>query len=331
MAAKTLTDIAKLTGITAASVSRALSGSSRISEKTRLRVQSVAKRLNYTPNGLAQALKFNRTNSIGIIAGTLSNPFFTQVIEGLNSVLYKNEYMTLIYLTDVVNEPESASLRKLINKRIDGLVILHDLKDEKDISLLMKTGVPVVFFEKQSLEGKVDCVNIDNEKGGYMLTKHLISLGHKRIAYLGFESAAASLDRLAGYKRALRESGLPVIEQYIQLGYITKTYPVFVNNLLGLQEKPTAFVVFNDLEAIHVIRYLKSKGVNIPGDIAVAGFDNIELSEVCEPPLTTVNNFPYETGIKIGEFLFNRINSKNKAVQSYTFTPELVIRKSCGE
>lgn len=330
----TLYDVAEIAGVSHTAVSMALKDSPKISEKTKLLVRSVAKELDFMPNDIARALTVKRTNSIGILTYYLSHPFNDVGLNGIKVVLQKYGLDPVIYWASARGEDELVSIKKILAKQVDGLIVFQGSYSEKEIEYLKKHGTPFVFFGKQVRDSDVSFVVDDNEKGTYKLTKHCIGLGHKRIAFAGYKYTEVNKEKLSGYKRAFEESGLAVNEDLILLGGdldVEADLKEVVDGILALNERPTAVVVFSDEVAVKLINILDEKGIRVPEDMAVVGADNIPIAGLYRPQLTTVNNFPYEMGMKAAEILVNRINSgPGYKAQQVVFEPELVVRKSCG-
>lgn len=327
----TINDVAKTAGVAHSTVYMALQDNPKIAEKTRLKVQAIAKQLKFTPNGIARALATNKTQTFGVITATdIAGTFFTKIFDGIRVAADKQGYSVLFHSTDVTHRKDISAIQMLLAKRVDGLILIPYQKDIEDIKLLLETNFPFVFFNAHMFDDRTDYVICDMEKGANDITKHLIKLGHKQIAYIGYSSQP---DRLIGYKKALADSGLPIKEELIytpQKTEVIESLPRILSTILALKERPTAIFIADDEDAIRAINLLNKKGIKVPDAMAIVGFCNIDFSEICIPPLTTVDQFPYKIGKKSAELLIDKMTGKNQGVQHIVIEPKVVVRESCG-
>lgn len=327
----TINDVAKVSGVAISTVSMALRDSTRISELTRARVKAIAKELNFTPNGIAQALVYNKTHTIGVIVYHITIQFYNIILSGIQEVLYHKDYDTLTYSSSILYEPGIKTIQKLLKKGVDGLILLSGWTSIEEIQYLKERGIPFVVYSRNTPDNDISCVLNDNEKGGYKLTRHLMGLGHRNIAYIGYPLTNISHERFSGYKKALEEGGIRVTENMAYLGSLDTMLPEFISRIAAAKDRPTALVVFNDQMAIRAMNILAEKGIRVPEDMAVVGFDNIEVSGIYNPPLTTVDNFPRRIGEEIAEILIEKISGKDAGRErSLVIEPELIVRRSSG-
>ncbi|MGB4570499.1 MAG: LacI family DNA-binding transcriptional regulator [Tepidanaerobacteraceae bacterium] len=329
----TIYDVAKKAGVSIATVSRVLNNSNVVSEKTRQRVKRAIEELNYTPNVIASALTKKSTLTLGLLIPDISNPFSSELSRGVEDASNDFGFNTVICNTDYCPEKETTYISLLRQKSVDGFIIsTADYNDENVIELL-KDDVPLVLLGRdiEETEGyPIDIVGSDNIKGGYIATKHLIDLGHKKIAcLLGPPRIKVNLEREIGYLRAMEVANLKVYTNLVgygdfklEFGY-KKTLEFFKGPL-----KPTAIFAANDLTALGAIRAIKELGLSVPEDVSVVGYDNTILAEMTDPPLTTVSQQMRKMGYLATELLIKRIKGERTPGKRVICETDLVIRKS---
>ena len=325
----TIKDVAQLAGVAVSTASIALNGKDKVSEETKRKVMEAAKELNYQKNGAAMDLKRNNTKTIALILMDLSGPFYSELIKGVQEVSLANGY-DLIACSSLGGH-DSTAIKFLREKRVDGVIILaHNVSDDI-IQLSSRAGFPIVLLDRH-LEGNYLLnVQVDNEQGGYMATKHLIERGHKKIAYIsGSKFSHDNEMRFKGYKRAIADHNITYTEKWNISGNFTREGGYLATKTLVAQgDLPTALFYANDEMAIGGMKALEEKGINIPNDICVIGFDDIQIAEYVSPPLTTVRQPKYEMGTLAAHILFQSMDGELKQ-KDYKLSTELVIRASCG-
>ncbi len=315
--AVTIKDIAKALGLSTSTVSRALRDSYEISEETKQLVLNYAKEIHYHPNPIALSLKEKRSRSIGVIVSEIANSFFSQAINGIESIANSKGYNVIITQSLENYEREVNNLQFLSSRSIDGCLISvsTETKDFSHITDLYNKGLPFVCFDRI-----VDAINTykvisDNFKGAYDATTHLIKNGFKRIAILSnSEYLSITKERLAGYKKALEDNKIKVGENLIQQcyhgGMIYEEVEDAMNKLMKLKNKPDAVFASADKITTKFMRYCKTKKINIPNDIAVIGFSNLDLTELLSPSLSVVRQPAFEMGQVAANLLIKMIESK---------------------
>ena len=335
--AVTIKDIAKALGISTSTVSRALRDSHEISPETKQLVLDCAEQLNYHPNPIALSLKERRSRSIGVVVSEIANNFFSQVLNGIESIAYDRGYNVIISQTRESYEREVMDLHYLASRSVDGLLISlsTETNDLSHLKSLHAKGLPIVFFDRITEEINTHKVIVDNFKGSYDATEHLIRGGHKRIGVLASsEFLSITHERVAGYKEALITNGIKVDENYIQHcfygGMIFEEVEDAVNKLFTQKNKPDAIFASSDKLTTGCLKTLKRRGLKIPEEIAVVGFSNLDIAELIDPPLTVVRQPAYEMGKAATELLLQLIESKRpiKEFEKRIMTPELQIRES---
>jgi len=329
----TIYDIARKLGISPSTVSRALSNHEVISEKTRTSVQEAARKMNYHPNRFARSLRLKRTSTLGVIVPKLNSYFMATVIAGIESVASKYGYNLIIANSQESEKKEAEGLHTLYNSRVDGLIVslAFDSDRMKHFGTILKKGIPVVFFDRVSESDGYTRVRIDNFMAGYEVTSHLADQGCVRIMHVGGNMLInVYRDRYLGYRKALEEKGLQYEESLVITGDLSeKSGTETAKKIIKMKNRPDAIFTANDTTAVTIILNLKKAGISVPGDIAVAGFNNEPVSRVIEPNLTTVNYPAYEIGESAATMLVNKLGSEPDGFRSDVLLKhELVIRES---
>ena len=335
--AVTIKDIAKALGLSTSTVSRALRGSYEISSETKKLVLEYAEKINYRPNPIALSLKERRSRSIGVIVCEIANNFFSQAINGIESIAYNRGYHVIMSQSHESYEREVVNVQHLASRSVDGLLvsISNETTDLSHFTYLHDKGFPIVFFDRVANEIVTHKVIVDNYKAGFDATLHLIKRGYKKIAHI---TSIASLDitseRLSGYKHALEENGLTYNENYVQHcnhgGMLAEEIESAVKKLLSMKSKPDAIVTASDRLTTGVLSTLKKLKLKVPKDLAIVGFTNTNIPELFEPPLTTVCQPAFEMGQVATELLIKIIESKRPVTEFETVVlqPELTVRSS---
>jgi DNA-binding LacI/PurR family transcriptional regulator len=333
----TIKDIAKALGLSTSTVSRALRDSYEISPETKKLVLEYAEKNNYHPNPIALSLKERRSRSIGVIVCEIANSYFSQVINGIESIAYNNGYNVIIAQSRESFDRELLNLQYLTSRSIDGLIISvsTETKDFSYLKELHQKGMPIVFFDRIVSEIETHKVIADNFKGAYDATVHLINSGYRRIATLSNpELVSITKERLAGFRAALLDNGIDVDESLIKYcqhgGMIKEELEAVVKELFNLKKKPDAIFASADKLTTGCLRILKAKGLSVPGDIGLIGFSNIDLAELLDPPLSVIRQPAFEMGEAATNMLLQLIESKRQVTDFETkvFTTELLIRES---
>ncbi|WP_018133516.1 LacI family DNA-binding transcriptional regulator [Effusibacillus pohliae] len=325
----TIKDVAKLAGVAVSTASYALNNSGLVSSDTRKKVLDAARRLNYQPSGIARDLKSNKTNTVGLILPDLSGPFYSELIKGIQDVTIANGY-DLIAVSSIGGKNSTAA-KFLKEKRADGVIILASNIDENLISDAARKDMPVVLLDKRIEAEYVLNIQVDNEGGAYKAVEHLVSLGRNEIAYLsGPSNSFDNSKRFEGYKKALRDHGIPFSGHLLYQGNFTKEGGNHAAKLMLLQNRlPEAIFAANDEMAIGAMEVLKQAGINIGQEIAIVGFDDIQLAEYVQPPLTTIRQPMREMGSLAAQQIFRALNGDFSS-NFILLETELIIRESCG-
>ena len=326
----TLEDIARQAGVSPSTVSRVLNGSKRVADDKRALVLAVIEEHRYRPNPVARGLVHGRTMMIGVLAQDIGSPFFAKMISGIEEGLGRTAYRPILTTThwqtgDV--EDEGHSLELLLDRRVDGVIVLGGRIPAAGLrAVAAKTPLVVVARRVEGLA--TQCLYVDNEGGAYRATRYLIGLGHTRIAHItGTAGHPDATDRLAGYRRALAEAGLGADERLVVEGRFTEESGLAgVEELLARGVRFSAIFAANDQSAYGVMLGLFNHDYRIPADVSLVGFDDQFLSSYTLPPLTTVHHPTVELGRAAAEGLLRLLDGGEPMLPR--FPTDLMIRKS---
>lgn len=337
--AVTIKDIAKALGLSTSTVSRALRDSHEISAETKQLVLDCAEKLNYRPNPIALSLKEKRSRSIGVVVCEIANNFFSQIINGIESIAYDRGYNVIISQSHESYEREVMDLHYLSSRSVDGLLISvsTETNDTSHIRALHEKGLPIVLFDRIADEIKTHTVVSDNFQGAYDATEHLIKNGYRKIAALtNSEFLSITSERLAGYREALLAHDIKPINSWVKHcfygGMIFSEIEEAVNNLLTQKNKPDAIFTTSDKLTTGCLKTLIRRGIRVPDEMAVIGFSNTDIPELLNPSLSVIRQPAYEMGKAATELLLQLIESKRpiKEFEKRVLTPEMQIRDSSG-
>lgn len=334
--AVTLSDIAKKSRISISTVSRVLNQKSkkyRISRKVELLVLQAAKDLRYHPNQLARSLRLKKTQTIGLVAPDISNPFFAQIIKTIQTELHKLHYSLVVCDSDESLELEVEHTHLLYSKGVDGLIVMPVGQQFLHFRDLLDNGVPVVTVDRGFDELETNMVVIDNYAGARGAVEHLIAHGHRRIAIIqGLQDTFTSVGRLAGYRDALANAGIPFDENLIvgrdfrkENGYIETKF------LLKSAHPPSALFTTSDLITLGALQAIGEEGLEVPGDISIVAFDDLESAEYFRSPITAVAQPREAMGEMAVKLLMDKIrNAGSHELKKIVLKPTLIKRNSVG-
>jgi LacI family repressor for deo operon, udp, cdd, tsx, nupC, and nupG len=326
-----MSDVAKLANVSPATVSRVLSHPDLVSKETREKVLNVINQVNYKPHIVARQFRTKETKIILVVVPDITSAFFSRVLRGIEHVAVNNGYQVILGDTENDTEREREYINLLLQKQADGMVLLTARIDKTKLEEI-SNHFPMVLACEYMDGLNVPTVSIDNISSARKATEHLIRLGHTKIAHItGPINVILSRDRMRGYQQAMMSHEIEIDSVYIQEGDLTfeSGYNQMLK-LLALETPPTAVFAFNDELAMGAIKAAKDSGLNVPEDLAVVGFDNIQMSSVHEPKLTTINQPKYEIGKKAMELLLQLINGESIHKKKIVMKDELVIRESCS-
>ncbi|NMB47068.1 MAG: LacI family transcriptional regulator [Firmicutes bacterium] len=329
----TIRDVAQRAGLSVATVSAVLNNKPGVSDRSEQKVRKAIKELNYRPNRVARALSRNSTNTVGMLVPSVDNPFFPQVVKSVEDVFFENRFVTLIGNTEGKTERALYYIKSMLSGWAEGLIITltWEMTQPEVLDHLQGAGVPVVGLAGARIIPDFDAVVPDDPRGAFDAINYLIGLGHRHIGFIGVQDSESTALRLQGYSQALKEAGLPVLDELIMLGrsYEQADGYILAKALLRRVPRPTAFFCYNDVIALGAIAALHEENIRIPEEISVLGFDDTAGS-YCYPQLTSVALPKTEMGFLAASLLLDRIKGKDTPPEVITVKPRLVIRDSTG-
>ncbi len=328
----TIEDVAREADVSKSTVSHVINGTRYVSPELTQKVQAAMKELNYhSPNAIARSLKTQKTFTIGLIVSDITNMFSPYLSRGLEDIASEKGYNVIVSNTDEVLEKEREQINSLIEQRVDGVVIAPTGKNDSKFDLLKEQGIPFVFLDRKVKSVDSDFVTSNNYEGAYKATNYLLLKGHQRIGIvLGPKYITTREDRFAGYKDALEETDNELDPQLIaNSDYKLKGGQLAAQELLKLENPPTALFSTNIMANFGALKAIKEAGLSCPKDISLVGYDDVGWAETLDPPLTVVNQQPYEMGYRAGQLLFDRLNAgQTRGYRVVRLETELIIRAS---
>ncbi|TWI55902.1 LacI family DNA-binding transcriptional regulator [Halalkalibacter nanhaiisediminis] len=305
----TIEDVAKRAGLSRSTVSRVINHHPYVSEKKKKLVYDAMKELEYHPNSSAQRLRTQKTDTIAVLVPRLTNPFFPFLIEGLEMIAVEYGFQLLICQTHQDKEKELNFLNLLQTKQVDGLIFTSIENDWETIATYKECG-PIILCNEYRSEATFPVVRLDQVKGSYLGTRHLIEKGHKKIAYCGGTASELGIDREKGFRKAINEFSLEVREEWVfRDPYSIDCGKRVLREIQVMEDRPTAIFTGSDEIAAGIIKQAKTLGVKIPEEIAVIGFDDQPIAELMEPTLTTIRQPIKEMGQKTMEVMLSMLNN----------------------
>lgn len=324
-------DIARLAGVSHSTVSRALQSSPLINRQTAEKIRLIADQLGYRASAVARGLATSRTRTLGLVVTTIADPFVADVVGGIEDAANGYGYSVLLANSHADPEREMAVVRSFEERRVDGVIVTASRVGALYVPMLSRMRVPVVLINNQHPAEFAHSVMIDNLEASREATRHLIRLGHRRIAYLGDRFGHQSdTERFGGYRQALDEADIPFQPELVVHGDGKPEGGIeAMGRLLELAEPPTAVFCYNDMSALGALRRIRAQGLAVPRDISLVGFDDLYLARYMDPPLTTVRQPKWEMGRLAMEELM-RLLEGSHAEHVIRVKGELVIRESAG-
>jgi DNA-binding LacI/PurR family transcriptional regulator len=324
-------DVAKLAGVSSATVSRVLANKEYIKGSTREKVLSAIDELGYQPSRVARSLRVNSSQIIGLLVSDIQNPFFTTLARAVEDIAFANDYAVFLCNTDEDIKKEAIYIDLMISERVAGMIITPTTEHNSPCKNLIDAHqIPLVVVDRQVLDCSVDTVVLNNKKGAFDLVNLFIQKGHKRIgAIVGRTEITTGRERYLGYESALLQNNIPILPELIKFGSPKEDVGYqFTNELLDLKEPPTAIFIGNNLLTMGALRAIDERELSITQDISIAAFDDTVWSKLIKPPLTVVTQPTYEMGIKAAELILARIQDPSKPTEFIQFEPQLIIRSS---
>lgn len=326
----TIREVAESAGVSYATVSHVINNTRLVSPETRERVLTAMKALNYRPNALARSLRQGKTNTIGLVLPDSANPFFAEISRSIEDEAFKKGYSVFLCNTELDTQRELFYVDVLSKKQVDGIIFVAAGDQADSLDFLVQRNMPVVMIDRNVPNVEVDAVLTDNQLGGYLATHHLLELGHTQIACIaGPSSITPSAERMIGYRKALEEAGIAYDESLVVRGdYHAQSGMEITHSLLKMNPRPTAIFALNDLMALGALRAAAEAGYSVPNDLAVVGYDDLEIAHFTNPPLTTIAQPKKEIGVQAIHLLVDRMSLKNRAPSRLVLAPELIVRRS---
>jgi LacI family transcriptional regulator len=330
----TLKQVARLARVSIKTVSRVLNSGAYVSDRTRRRVTRAIGQLGYRPNVLARGLVTGRSRSIGLVIADIVNPFFPPLVRAVEDVAAARGYNLILCDTDEDPVREREVISALLERQVDGLILCASRAPRSELVRLARDARHVVLVNRVISHPAVAAVVVNGAAGARRATTHLLDLGHRRIAYLaGPRRSYSHQNRLRGYRQALEARGLSFDPRLVVGSTVSRAAGrEAMAELLRLDQRPTAVFAFDDLMAIGALEELRAAGLHVPDDVAVVGFDDIELAAFVDPALTTVAQPKAEMGRLAANRLLDLIEGTANGTprKIITLTPELIVRASCG-
>lgn len=339
MKSPTQADVARLAGVSRATVSYVLSGrtggSIATAEETRQRVLAAAAELGYEPNAAARSLRLSESKTIGLLVPDTGNPYYWQLLQGAETEARACGYDLLLVNTALDPAREREAIRAVLRRRVDGLLIIlafHDRVADEVRNVIDRCNAVVLIGDGATIDRSLDSVRSDHAGGAVRMMAHLLALGHRRIGFVfGVAGPPLGQERLNAYRRAMQDAGAPGGEELVErCGVSLEDGYAAALRLLDRSPRPTAILVINDLLALGVLRAANERGLRIPDDISVAGFDDITMARFANPPLTTVRVHADRVGCTAMRLCFERMRDPERPTQAVCISSELVLRGSTG-
>lgn len=324
----TIKDVARHAGVAPSTVSNFLTGNARVSDPTSKRIQEAIDELGYIPNMAARSLRVNQTHTIGLIVPDISNPFFSEIVRAIGHVSQRLKYTLLLCDSASDANREKELLENLLRQRVDGILMIHTGLRDDYLHIANQASRPIVFVDR-AVEGGVNIVT-DNAAGGRLAARHLLGLGHRRIGVLAGDAHVGNVqNRLQAFQDELAAQSCHIEPEHFITGAQTFETGRDVTLLLQTPQPPTAIFATNDIIALGAWRTLVEQHVSIPQDVSLIGYDNIDMTNIAVPSLTTIGQDKYEMGRQAVLALLNMVKNKETAPAKTTcITPQLIVRNS---
>ena len=325
----TMKDIARLAQVSTSTVSHVINGSRFVSDEIREKVMRIVAELNYTPSAVARSLKVRETKTIGLLVTATNNPFFAEVMAGVEQYCQQHQYNLIIATTGGDAKRLQQNLQTLIHKQVDGVLLMcGDSRFQADMEL--KVPLPLVVMDWWFTELNADKILENSERGGYLATKSMVDAGHQKIGIItGNLRKSVAKNRLQGYKKALSEANIVLNPDWIVESHFDfEGGIVGAQKLLSLSDRPTAIFCCSDTIAIGAYQAIQNQGLRIPQDISIMGYDDIELARYLFPSLSTISQPKAELGKLAVETLLQRIQEPNENYRTLVLEPTCILRES---
>jgi LacI family transcriptional regulator len=324
-------DIAKMAGVSVATVSRVINGEKYVAPETREKVQKILRETGFIPNANAKSLTKKKTNTMAVVVPDLTNPFFTEIIRGIEQQAAQRKMAVIIANTDEDLEHERLAIRSLMGRRVDALILASAARAGKEIRSSLRDDIPLVLLDRKPNGLEADLVRSDDRGGAEILVDYLFALGHRRIGFIsGKAGISTAKNRLEGYVAALRGHGLEPEQELMAPGDFQRTGGrEGILKLLALAQPPTAVIAANNIEAIGALEALREKKLDVPGDLSLVCFDDLELASQVYPFLTVAAQPVKTMGAVAAQLALERLAGQSSQRREVVMRMTLLERRSC--
>ena len=329
----TVRDVAKLAGVSPITVSRVINNAGYISDETRRRVEEAIRQLGYVPNTLARSLRLRQTNTLALVLTDITNPFWTTVVRGVEDAASDAGFNVILCNTDESEVEQEKYLNVLLQKRVDGVLLVPVRCTRETVQVILNQNVPLVILDRHIPGVEVDSVRCDTEGGGYDLVRLLLAKGHRKIAMLsGPKGVSSADDRVAGYQRALADAGLNLHNELVFYGEFTQASGYsMMKQALAVEPHLSAIFGGNNFITMGAFKSARDAGLRVPEDIAMVGFDDLPVELVIDPFFTVAAQSAYAMGKQATELLLGRIAGQDiPQFQEIILPTEIIVRRSSG-
>jgi LacI family transcriptional regulator len=329
----TIQDVADHAGVSRATVSRVLNNNPRVADELRERVLASVQALGYQPNRAARRLRANSSDVLGLIIPDIENPLFISIVRGVEDAAYEHQMNVVLCNTDDNPDKQRNYLEVLQAERVAGFIIVPNHEDDGGIlNKVRQSGTPIVLLDRLVSDFSTDAVKADNLHGAHVAIQHLVNLGHRRIAFIaGLQYITPGQERLQGYVAAMQAAGREIDPALIMVGdFKLESGYELTRQLMTSSNPPDAIFAANGLMTMGALRALHEMSIQIPGDVALVGFDDMPWAADLNPPLTVVAQPAYDLGQQAVQLLLRRINQPDASYSVVTLQPRLIVRESCG-
>jgi LacI family transcriptional regulator len=327
----TIYDVAREAGVSMATVSRVVNNNPNVKPQTRKKVFEAIERLGYRPNAVARGLASKKTTTVGVVIPDISNAIFAEVARGIEDIANMYRYNIILCNADKKKEKEISVINTLLEKQVDGLLFMGGTVTNEHIEAFKSSSVPIVLCATTDDKNAIPAVDINHEKAAYDAVQLLIQQGHRNIGMISgtLQDPANGFARFQGYKKALEEANIPVLDEYIRIGnYRYESGIEAMKYIISLADKPTAIFAATDEMAIGAIHMIQDANLKVPEDISVISVDNSRMASMVRPLLTTVAQPMYDIGAVSMRLLTKLMNKENVELTKIVLPHELIIRKS---
>jgi LacI family transcriptional regulator len=326
----TMHDVSQEAGVSLMTVSRVINGKDDVSEDTRIKVMQVIEKLNFRPSSIARGLVTQRTGTLGVVVPDISNPFFASLVRSAEEEAYAKNYSVFLGNTNEEQDREIAVLQLLEDNQVDGLILCSSRLDDEIISVSLGHFPSVVLVFRDNIGPNVGVVTLDDVRGGQLAVEHLINSGHRNIGLIsGPARSLSTKGRLEGYKKALLAAGIPLNQEWIRNCHPTiEAGQERTIELLKSKPEITALFCHNDLIAVGALQACFQLGLSVPHDVAIIGYDDINLAALVTPTLTTIHSPIVEIGARALQMLLEQMSDTSLKPAQIQFQPEIIIRES---